>query len=108
MNNFLPPLLLCILISMACTPFYSEALPKFKAEFGKKPDGTPRIRLTNQTTLTLACYISIDGYKKKFVLAPFKSSRWYAAANNRYDHTSFRTWCDSLEFHPEYKKYHKF
>lgn len=107
MNNFLPRLLLFIIISLVCIPFYSQGLPKFKVEHGKKTNGTPKVKITNETPATLACFIAIDGHKKKFVLTPLKSSRWYVAADNRYDHTSFRTWCGLLDLYPAYKKYRK-
>ncbi|WP_076417420.1 hypothetical protein [Colwellia sp. UCD-KL20] len=82
-----------------------QALPKVNIEHSTNLQGAPRIKITNETALTLACYIAIDGHKKKFILEPFKASRWYSAASHLYDQTSFSTWCDSLEFHPHYQKY---
>lgn len=85
--------------------FNAYALPKINITHDKTAGGIPKIQVTNETALTLACYVAIDGYKKKFILMPFKSSKWYSAISKRYDHTSFRPWCDSIEFYPQYEKY---
>ncbi len=107
MRNFLPRLIISMCLGVGFIPLSSQALPKFSVEHGKRPDGTPRVKITNETTATLACYVAIDGHKKKFVLGAYNSSIWYAAANNRYNHTSFRTWCGLLELYPKYEKYRK-
>ncbi len=83
------------------------ALPKYKVEHDKNAYGITRIKLTNETVSTLACHVSIDGHKKKFVLAPFQGSKWYIAADKQFDHTSFRTWCDLIDFYPHYEKYRR-
>ena len=92
--------ILLILIS-----FTNHALPKFKVLKNKNAQGISRIKLTNETNSTLACFIAIDGYKKKFILGPFNDSKWYAATDIRFNHTDFRTWCNLLEFYPHYEKY---
>lgn len=94
-----------IIILSGLFPLNTYALPKVSITHDKTAQGISRIQITNDTTLTLACYIAIDGYKRKFILTPLQSSKWYTAINDRYDHTSFRPWCDSIEFHPEYEKY---
>lgn len=92
---------------MISITFSSQALPKYDVEHDTNAHGIARIKLTNATNTTLACYIAIDGYKKKFILGPFNSSKWYAATDKRFDTTSFRTWCDLLEFYPHYEKYRR-
>jgi len=82
-----------------------NALPKINVEHKTNLQGIPSVKITNETTLTLACYVAIDGYKKRFALQPFASSKWFSATSSTYEHTSFSTWCDSIEFHPKYKKY---
>lgn len=93
-----------------CLSFFCltvDALPKTSIQHGTDAQGIPRVKMTNETNLTLACYVAIDGYKKKFVLNPFKSSIWFAATSNLYNHSHFSTWCDSLAFYPNYEKYRK-
>ncbi len=85
--------------------FPVNALPKINVEHNTSMQGVPSVRVTNETTLVLACYVAIDGYKKKFVLQPFGISQWFSAASNAYQHTNFSTWCDSIEFYPKYRKY---
>jgi len=101
-NSFLMVLYFIISSSLS---FNVSALPKIKITRDTTAEGIPRIKVKNETVLTLACYVAIDGYKKKFLLMPFTVSRWYFATSKHYDHTSFSTWCDSLEFYPEYEKY---
>jgi hypothetical protein len=105
MKNILMKKHFTYLALIAVFSFPVNALPKIKVEHNTSLQGIPSVRITNETTLILACYIAIDGYKKKFVLQPFGSSRWVSAVSNTYKHTNFSTWCDSLEFHPKYKKY---
>lgn len=105
MNTKLSLTYCIIILLLGSFSFDTLALPKVRIDHGKNPQGIPRVSIYNETSLTLACYVAIDGYKKKFVLQPFNSSRWYSATSNLYNHSHFSTWCDSLEFHPEYKKY---
>ncbi|WP_426359181.1 hypothetical protein ACPUVO_02740 [Pseudocolwellia sp. HL-MZ19] len=81
------------------------ALPRVNIEHMTSVQGVPSVKVSNQTSLTLACYVAIDGYKRKFVLQAFGSSKWFSASSNQYKHSNFSTWCDALEFYPDYKKY---
>jgi len=68
-------------------------------------DGYAQIKVLNNIKKELACYVAIDGHKSKFRLPPLKASQWHKATSKRYDHTNFSTWCDLIEFYPQYKKY---
>jgi len=68
-------------------------------------DGYAQVKVLNNIRKELACYVAIDGHKSKFRLPPLKASRWHIANSKRYNHTNFSTWCDLLEFYPQYKKY---
>lgn len=105
MNNYSITIYCFYLAFLGTISFSVKALPKVNIEHSTNAQGVPRIKVTNETTITLACYIAIDGHKKKFILEPFKASKWYSAASNLYNNTNFSTWCDSLEFHPHYQKY---
>ncbi|QOL26336.1 hypothetical protein LP316_03250 [Thalassotalea sp. LPB0316] len=94
--------LIALLFSL-CLPSY--AMPDIRIEHGKSLDGFARARIINNTTEILACYVAIDGYKKKFVLGPLKPSTWYKATDKRFNYKHFSTWCDYLEFYPHYAKY---
>jgi hypothetical protein len=98
----------CVYLAyLSMISFSAVALPKISIEHQRNALDIPRVKVTNETTLTLACYVAIDGFKKRFVLTPFNSSRWYSASSKRYNHTHFKTWCDSIEFYPHYKKHIK-
>lgn len=73
--------------------------------FAKTPEGFIKAKIKNETFAELACYIAIDGYKKKFRLMGNMESKWVTATDKRFAYTSFRTWCDHIEFYPQYKKY---
>jgi hypothetical protein len=72
--------------------FSINALPKIHVEHKTNGQGVPSVKVTNKTALTLACYVAIDGYKKRFILQPFNSSKRFSASSNLYDHTNFSTW----------------
>lgn len=81
------------------------ATPHTETVFGKTNEQFIRAKVVNKTKKQLACYLAINGYKIKFRLPPFQSSRWYKATSTRFTHKDFSTWCDYIEHHPEYKKY---
>lgn len=88
--------------------FYQPLLfakPHITTEFGRTLDGYVRIKVINETREELACYVMVDGWKKKFRLPPNVHSRWYKATDKRFTVESFSTWCDYIALHPEYKRY---
>ena len=91
-----------ILLIISCS---SLASPKIKTVFGKNDKNFAQIKIINETTENLACYIAVDGYKIKFILTPRNHSKWYDATNINYNYTHFTSWCDYLNLHPEYNKY---
>ncbi|WP_448567747.1 hypothetical protein [Thalassotalea ganghwensis] len=82
-----------------------SAKPHISMLFGKTAQGYIQARIKNETTEMLACYIAIDGYKRKFRLSGGMTSQWYTATDKRFTYTSFSSWCDYLDLYPEYKKY---
>jgi len=85
--------------------FSVVAIPKIKTEFTRSAEGFLRIKVENETTRSLACYVAIDGRKVKFHLPSRAHSKWYQATSKRYTTKSFSVWCDYIEFHPQYKRY---
>ncbi len=81
------------------------AMPKITVTKRINLQGFTEVRLHNETRKELACYVAIDGQKRKFRLLPLTSSDWYKADSPAYKHTDFSTWCDFIEFHPRYKNY---
>lgn len=81
------------------------AIPKITTIYGKNNDGFSRVKIINETTANLACYIALDGRKIKFKLPVRAHSRWYKATDRRFSHTDFSIWCDYIELHPEYEQY---
>ncbi|MFD2165770.1 hypothetical protein ACFSJY_05785 [Thalassotalea euphylliae] len=90
---------------VALASFFAFAMPQIKTEFGRTLEGFVRIKVINETPKELACYVAIDGRKIKFRLPALAHSKWYKATDKRYTVKSFSTWCDYIEFHPEYRKY---
>lgn len=97
-NKFL--VLLCLLFI-----FSAQSTPQIQIEHGVTLDGFAQIKITNSTTKDLACYVAIDGYKIKFVLHRRAQSKWYKTTDKRFSYDSFSTWCDYIDFYPEYRKY---
>ena len=94
--------LLCLLLLV---PYVYGARPHIETIFGKTNEQLTRAKVINKTSLELACYLAIDGYKIKFRLPPFQASKWYKATDHRYNHRDFSTWCDDIKNYPEFKKY---
>ena len=86
----------------------SIAAPKINILTRLNNDKFTQVRITNGTLKELACYVAIDGFKRKFTLLPKDSSEWYTATDVRYKYSDFRTWCDFIEFYPEYQKYKRY
>jgi len=85
-----------------------QAKPKTKTIYGHSLDGFARVKIKNNTTENLACYVAINGYKIKFRLAALRESKWYTATDKRLSYKNFSTWCDYLSLNPEYLKYKVF
>jgi len=83
----------------------AHAKPRIKSVFGHNLEGFARIKVINETTADLACYVAINGFKKKFRLPPLKESKWYAATDKRFNYKHFSTWCDYIDLHPEYQNF---
>lgn len=95
--------ILCyLLLSLSPTV---QAKPDIYVDNGYTLDGFARSRVKNNTIRDLACTMSIDGYKIKYVLPAKNTSRWYTATKKNYNHTHFSTWCGYLVLYPEYEKY---
>jgi hypothetical protein len=82
-----------------------QAKPQTKTIYAHSLDGFARVKIKNNTTENLACYIAINGYKVKFRLPALRESKWYTATDKRLAYRNFSTWCDYLTLHPEYLKY---
>jgi hypothetical protein len=85
-----------------------QAKPKTKTIYGRSLDGFARVKIKNNTTESLACYVAINGFKVKFRLLALRESKWYTATDTRFTYKNFSTWCDFLTLHPEYLKYKTF
>jgi hypothetical protein len=100
---------LLIIIFFAISVFsivnYVHAKPKTKTTYGRNLDGFAQVKIKNNTTESLACYVAIDGYKVKFRLPALRQSKWYTATSKRFAYRNFSTWCDFLSLYPEYSKY---
>lgn len=97
---------LTFLIFLTCAQF-ALAMPKITVTKNLDNKGFTKIRVYNQTRVTLACYVSIDGHKSRFVLLGRSNSSWYTATSKKFSHTDFKTWCDYLKYHPSYEAYRK-
>ena len=98
--NFLVFVVLFIFFS------FSYAKANFSVVHGKNHEGLAQVKIVNETKAALACYVAIDGYKIKFSLPAYSSSKWYKAVDRSFNYRNFSTWCDYLELHPEYKAKH--
>jgi hypothetical protein len=98
-----------ILISLTtlliCSSFSALSKARIEVINGHNVDGFAQTQIKNETTKELACWVAIDGFKQKFRLPPASTSRWFTANDKRYSYANFSTWCDNIEFYPEYKNY---
>jgi len=81
------------------------ALPKITLVYGESSEGFTRVKVKNETLLPLACFVAIDGHKKKFQLRAKSTSIWITSSDSRYNYQNFSTWCDYLDLNPDYKVY---
>ena len=93
------------LVFLAIPCLLVQAKPKFKTTFGYSLEGYARVQVKNETTKDLACWVAIDGHKKKFRLPPLTTSQWITVRDKRYTYKHFSTWCDFIDYHPEYRNY---
>lgn len=78
-----------------------SAQPKFLVEHRLNAKQLTEIKITNQTTEALICYVAIDGHKVFFSLPPQQPSQWYKATDPRFNYNHFSTWCSYLSLYPE-------
>lgn len=83
----------------------ASALPKIAIAYNKTAEGFMRTQIKNETLEQLACYVAIDGFKRKYQLRPRSTSRWFTATDTKFNYTDFKIWCDYLEVHPKYRAY---
>lgn len=103
--KLLPYYQIIVLVTFLLMSSVAQAKPKIKSVFGHNLKGFARIKVINESTADLACYVAINGFKKKFRLPPLKESKWYAATDKRFNYKHFSTWCDYIDLHPEYRKF---
>jgi hypothetical protein len=106
MKNLLITLVLSIFILLITN--IVQAKPKTKTLYGRSLDGFAQVKIKNNTTESLACYVAIDGFKIKFRLLALRESKWYTTNDKRFEYHNFSTWCDYLDQYPEYLKYKQF
>lgn len=106
MKNLLIIIFIPVLIILITNIVYAK--PKTKTIYGRTLDGFAQVKIKNNTSDALACYVAIDGYKIKFRLTALRESKWYKATDKRLGYRNFSTWCDYLTLHPEYLKYKTF
>ncbi len=106
MKNFI--ILLLITAFIFLSTHVAQARPKTKTIYGHNLEGFARVKIKNNTTESLACYVAINGFKVKFRLAALRESKWYTATDKGFSYRNFSTWCGYLAEHPEYLKYKLF
>ncbi|WP_440876984.1 hypothetical protein [Thalassotalea sp. PLHSN55] len=97
------PIIALLTVAIVAIPAY--AMPKITVTKRLNIEGITEVQIYNETRKELACYVAIDGQKRKFRLLPFTSSDWYKSNSPAFKHTDYSTWCDYIEFHPRYKQY---
>ena len=93
-----------VLLGGILLAFFAYAKPKIDIMHGFTLDGFAHVKVINRTPVDLACFVAIDGHKKKFKLVALGESKWYKATDKRFKYTDFHIWCDYIELHPEYQK----
>ncbi|MEW6989656.1 hypothetical protein AADZ91_03110 [Colwelliaceae bacterium 6441] len=94
-----------ISVLLLLVSFSAMSKPKIKVIHGYTVDGFARVQIKNETSKQLACWVAIDGFKQKFRLPALSTSRWFTANDKRYNYTNFSTWCDNIDFYPQYLEY---
>lgn len=87
--------IICCLLCVF-TIFGATAHPKITIKNQRNEQNLAEIKVLNETTESLLCYVAIDGYKIKFKLAPRGQSEWYKATDPRFNHKSFSVRCDFI------------
>ncbi|OKY25606.1 hypothetical protein [Thalassotalea sp. PP2-459] len=100
-------LFLSLLLCLALFTITASAKSNIKPIFGYSLKGFPRMQIKNESNQELACWVAIDGFKKKFRLPQFTTSQWITVYDKRYNYQNFSTWCDNIKHHPEYRKYNR-
>jgi hypothetical protein len=95
----------CFSIILLIISPLSWSLPKVTVTFNKTAAGFTQVKIRNETLESLACFVAIDGFQKKFQLRAKSSTQWITATDTRYNYQNFSTWCDYLDVHPKYKAY---
>jgi hypothetical protein len=103
MKNLLTIIFLAVFVLFVTN--MAQAKTKTKTIYGRNLDGFTQVKVKNNTTESLACFVAIDGFKVKFRLPAFRQSKWYTASDKRFSYKNFSTWCDFLTLYPEYSKY---
>ena len=89
----------CILVLMLLVvTTIALAGPRISVEYGMDRQKFVKIKVKNETRRTLACYVAINGIKKKFKLTALAKSRWYRATDERFNYTDFSVFCDYIEY----------
>jgi hypothetical protein len=96
--KYLATLACCALLLSVSSISYAK--PKTTIEYGYTLDKYPKVRITNDTSVNLLCYVAIDGYKQKFKLTPQAKSKWYKATDKRFTFDNFSIWCDFANNQP--------
>lgn len=99
---FINSLLAVILLFVV---FHSEAKPHTSTVYSKNLEGHVRVKIINEMSRTLACFVAIDGYKMKFRISALHASKWYSATHKSYKYTDFSTWCGDIKLYPAYLEY---
>ena len=95
-------IIICFILLAVNTAIH--AAPKIMVKHHRSAKNLAEIQVVNQTIENLICYVAIDGHKIYFRLPARQPSKWYIAADERFNHTNFSTWCDYLSLHPKYQK----
>lgn len=96
-----------LVLGLLLNSFYVYSKPRTKVTFGHSLNGFARVQIKNETPKDLACWVAIDGFKKKFRLPALTSSQWVTANDKRYTYANFSTWCDYIDLHPQYRRYNQ-
>jgi len=94
-----------LLFAFMLVSFIVQAKPKTKTLHGHNLNGFARAKIKNETIKDLACWVAIDGHKYKFRLPAYSESKWFTAKNKNFSYAHFSSWCDYLEFYPNYQQY---
>ncbi len=97
--------LVVVTLLITTISWFGHAKPLITVVHQRNKNSFVQVKVANETTRDLACYVAIDGYKIKFRLPALATSQWYKANDIRFDYSHFNIWCDYLAHYPEYKDY---